>query len=87
MIAAITDMHTRQPARVVVAVPVLPSEVADQLGEYVDELVALEISEEYAGSVAAYYEQFEQLSDEEVMRLIGSVNQARKEDDNGENSA
>src|SRR3990172_8332012 len=65
MEAAIRDIKSKNPARVVVAVPVAPRDTAERLGREVDEIVALDIPEYYLGAVGAYYDDFPQVSDEE----------------------
>jgi putative phosphoribosyl transferase len=70
MKAAIQDAHARNPAKLVVAIPVVPAETARVLREMVDDLVALDIDENYLGAVGAYYDDFGQTSDEEVIALL-----------------
>lgn len=70
MEAAIRDIKSKKPARVVVAVPVAPRDTAERLGREVDEIVALDIPEYYLGAVGAYYDDFPQVSDEEVVALM-----------------
>jgi predicted phosphoribosyltransferase len=74
MLAAINEVKDRHPSKIVLAVPVLPRDIARQLEKEVDELVALEIPEDYKGSVGAYYDQFEQLEDQQVIHLLNSLN-------------
>ena len=71
MRAAIAEVTSRHPARVIVAVPVIPAETAELLREEVDEVVALEIPEIFLGAIGAYYADFAPVSDEEVVRLLG----------------
>lgn len=71
MRAAIAEVTLRHPARVIVAVPVIPAETAELLREEVDEVVALEIPEIFLGAIGAYYADFAPVSDEEVVRLLG----------------
>lgn len=70
MIAAIHDLRQRQPARLVIAVPVAPRDTADYLATLVDEVVGLDISDYYLGAVGAYYNYFPQVSDAEVISLL-----------------
>lgn len=70
MRAAIREVRRSKPARVVVAIPVVPGDTAERLRQEVDVLVALDIPEFYAGAVGAYYEDFGQVDDEEVTSLI-----------------
>jgi len=73
MQAAIRDIKLRQPASIVVAIPLAPKETAEQLGREVDDVVGLEITDNYRGSVGSYYDEFFQVSDEEVIYLLQSM--------------
>jgi ribose-phosphate pyrophosphokinase len=68
--AAIKQLRRESPAKVVVAVPVAPSWVADQLDCEADEVVCLNSDGHFLGAVAAYYDDFPQLTDEEVLSLL-----------------
>jgi len=70
MEAAIQDARQQRPGRVVVAVPVVPRDTMDRLRNEVDEVVALDIPEVYLGAVGAYYDDFTQVSDEEVIEML-----------------
>ncbi len=70
MRAAIRDAAARGPSRVVVAIPVVPASTAAQLETEADELVALEITDQYLGAVGAYYDRFPQVSDHEVIAML-----------------
>lgn len=67
---AIVRVKKQKPKRLIVAVPVIPPNVATEIEKMVDEIVALEPANSYFGSVGAYYERFEQVEDEEVIRLL-----------------
>ena len=77
MRAAIRDADAREPARVVVAIPVVPSSTAAMLETEADQLVALEITDHYLGAVGAYYDSFPQVSDQEVIQMLDQA--ARRE--------
>lgn len=70
--AAIVALKERGPRRLVLAVPVCPSHTADGLRSEVDEIVLLATPPDFY-AVGAYYEDFEQVTDEEVIRLLESV--------------
>lgn len=70
MKAAIQDAKSKNPAKIVVAIPVVPADTAAVLQEMVDDLVALEIAEHYRGAVGSYYDVFDQVSDQEVIDLL-----------------
>ena len=67
--AAIFGIRGRGPGRLVLAVPVCPPRTADLLRPEVDELVVLRTPEDFY-AVGSYYDDFEQVSDEEVVRLL-----------------
>jgi predicted phosphoribosyltransferase len=67
---AIREIKKQNPARVVVAVPVIPVDTAETLKIAADELVALEVGKPFLGSIGAYYREFPQVEDEEVIRLL-----------------
>lgn len=72
MAAAIEDLKKIKPAKIVVAIPVVPEEIALRIAGCVDELVALRIEKFYLGAVGSYYEDFSQLQDAEVIALLSS---------------
>lgn len=74
VMAAIEDLKDRQPQKTILAVPVVPPEIASKLKAMVDELVALEIPARFAGAVGAYYQSFPQVSDKEIIKLLKSIN-------------
>ena len=69
---AIRTVKKEKPARIVVAVPVCPPDVAALLKKEADEFLVLEDPREFSGSVGAHYEAFEQVEDDEVIRLLHS---------------
>ena len=69
MRAAIHEVRKRGPKRIVVAVPVAAVETAERIQPEVDELVVLDLPE-WFGAVGAFYEHFDQLTDEEVTALL-----------------
>jgi predicted phosphoribosyltransferase len=81
MEVAIRDARRRRPAHLVVAVPVAPPETVERLSREVDEFLVLDPSPYYIGAVGAYYDHFNQVTDEEVIALLRSLapaGQARK---------
>lgn len=69
MRAAIRAVWQRQPDRVVVAAPVASVDAYDSLRGDADEVVCLATPEPFH-SVGSWYEQFPQVQDEEVRRLL-----------------
>jgi len=72
MAAAIEDLKKTKPTKIVVAIPVVPEEIALRIAGSVDELVSLRIEKFYLGAVGSYYENFSQLQDAEVIALLSS---------------
>ena len=70
MKAAILEMKRRKARLVVVAVPVIPYEIAQMLKALNVELAALDIDPYFLGAVGAYYQDFAQVTDEEVIFLL-----------------
>ena len=68
--AAIEDLKKKKPKSVVVAIPVAPQDTANNIASEVDGLVTLEIPSVYLGAVGAYYDNFSQTTDEEVIELL-----------------
>jgi putative phosphoribosyl transferase len=73
--AAIAALRRRAPKRIVLAVPVAPSDVALEMRREVDELICLELRDDFS-SVGSFYADFPQVSDATVVMLL---DQARKE--------
>jgi putative phosphoribosyl transferase len=69
MRAAVRALRQMNPARIVLAVPVAPPSTCSQLQLEVDELVCLEMPEPFYG-VGRFYDDFTQVSDEEVIELL-----------------
>jgi len=74
MFVSIEELKKRKPKKIIVAIPVTPEDTANMLEEMVDEVVALERTSHYLGAVGAYYVNFNQVEDEEVIALLKSIN-------------
>lgn len=72
--AATEELKSKQPAKIVVAVPVAPDDSAAEIEAEVDELVCLLREKYYLGAVGAYYEYFEQTEDNEVIDILSEFN-------------
>ena len=70
--AALRATRTRKPKRLVLATPVAPNDTLRELKPEVDEIVCLE-SHEFFGSIGAYYDDFSQVSDDEVVALLAAA--------------
>jgi predicted phosphoribosyltransferase len=76
--AAIRALQKQHPRKVVAAVPICPPEVWSELEVLTDETIVLIDDEHYLGSVGAYYENFPQLSDAEVVSLLTKADKLYK---------
>ena len=72
MRAAVAGLRMREPARIVVAVPVAPANVCDELRPEVDEIVCLSESKWFV-AVGQWYENFRHVSDQEVQCLLAKA--------------
>jgi putative phosphoribosyl transferase len=67
--AAIKGLRQRNPAHVVLAVPVAPPDTVARLSAEVDDLVCL-AQPQIFGAIGVFYVDFHQLSDDEVVRAL-----------------
>ena len=67
---AIKAVKKQKPERIIIAVPVAPSDVVRKLGQEADEIIVLEPPEDFIGAVGAHYQEFEQVEDNTVIRLL-----------------
>jgi putative phosphoribosyl transferase len=72
MRAAVTALRAGEPARIVAAVPTAPRQAVDELRRLVDELVVLKTPHPFY-AVGAWYEDFSEVTDEQVRSLLGGV--------------
>lgn len=70
MFAAIKELRSQHPKEIVVVVPVAPKDTADLIQKQVDKVVGIAIDEDFLGAVGAYYRDFTQVEDEEVVALL-----------------
>ena len=74
MIASIEEMKLHEPKEIVVAIPIVPYLTSLKLEGMVDKVVCVEATRDFLGAVGAYYEDFTQVDDEEVKRILKEVN-------------
>lgn len=67
--AALSALRRRNPASLVLAVPVAPDETVAALRPLVDDLVCLSIPRDFY-AISPFYEEFHQLTDAEVTRML-----------------
>lgn len=73
--AAIMSIKQNSPKRIILAVPVSPPDAINKLLKEVDEIVCLKTPDEFY-AVSAYYDNFEQISDNEVINLLHKAKNA-----------
>jgi predicted phosphoribosyltransferase len=69
MIAAVRAVKREKPARVIVAVGAAPTETVELLRAEADDVVAVIVADLF-GAVGAFFEEFPQVSDEEVVAAL-----------------
>jgi len=77
LMGTVNVLRKSNPGKIVIGVPVASKSAAQKLSKEVDEVVAVMIPEEFYG-VGAFYEDFEQVSDEEVMFYLDKLRELRK---------
>jgi len=77
MRAAIAVLRSRDPARVVVAVPIAAASACQDLGEDVDEIVCATTPEPFH-AVGLWYHDFSPTTDEEVVELLARADHRRR---------
>jgi predicted phosphoribosyltransferase len=77
LLATIHLLKKSKPGKIIIAVPVASSQAVEKLAKEVDEVIAVLVPEVFYG-VGAFYEDFEQVSDEEVLYYINKLKQVKK---------
>lgn len=67
--AALRAVRARRPKKLVLAVPVGPTETLDAMRDEADEVICLETHDVF-GAIGYFYADFRQLSDEEVIDIL-----------------
>jgi len=67
--AALRATRVRKPKRLVLAVPVAPTDSLSELRHDADDVVCLE-DHEFFGAIGVYYTDFSQVPDEEVIEIL-----------------
>jgi len=69
MLAAVRAVQAQEPQRMIVAVPIASRPACEEFRQYVDDVICAETPEPFY-AVGAWYEDFSQISDAEVQRLL-----------------
>jgi putative phosphoribosyl transferase len=72
MIAAVRDVKKKFPRKVIVAVPCSPRSTIERLEKEADEVISLKVQEYGPFAVASYYSSFPDLTDGEVIAMLGT---------------
>jgi putative phosphoribosyl transferase len=72
MVVAVGALRNLRPARIVLAVPVAPAATCRVLRGHADEVVCLQTPDPFV-AVGAWYDDFAQVSDDEVRALLGDA--------------
>jgi putative phosphoribosyl transferase len=70
MKSAISAVKKERPEKLVVALPVASVEAKESIGAMVDEILCLQAPRDFM-AVGGYYEDFRQVTDEEVVEMLG----------------
>ena len=78
MLAALRVLNTRTPHEIIIAIPVAPPEMIEQLSGQCQHLECLLAPADF-GAVGQFYRDFEQVSDDEVLGLLRERRTAERE--------
>ena len=67
--AALRAIRMRQPNKLILAVPVGPTDTIEAMREEADEVLCLEIYEEF-NAIGTFYDDFRQITDQEVIDIL-----------------
>ena len=73
LLASINMLRKNNPKKIIVAVPVVPADVVATFQKKADEFVFLIAPMDFGG-VGRFYQDFDQVNDEEVIRMLGMAN-------------
>jgi putative phosphoribosyl transferase len=78
MFAGVDALRHMHPVRIVAAIPVAPAQTCRALRQYADEIVCCETPEPFV-AVSEWYDDFDQVSDREVRRLLAKAEIKRRQ--------
>jgi putative phosphoribosyl transferase len=73
LLASISMLRKRKPAKIIVAVPVLPTDTLETFKKQTDEFIYLIASNLFRG-VGGFYDEFYQVEDDEVIQMLRITN-------------
>ena len=77
LLGTIQVLRKSNPEKIIIAVPVASENAVEKLSKQADEVIALLVPEEFYG-VGAFYNDFSQVSDEEVIFYLDKLRELRK---------
>ncbi|HET9746771.1 MAG TPA: phosphoribosyltransferase family protein [Chitinophagaceae bacterium] len=77
LLGTIQVLRKSNPEKVIIAVPVASKSAVEKLSRQADEVIALLVPEEFYG-VGSFYQDFGQVSDEEVIFYLDKLRELRK---------
>lgn len=77
LLGTIRLLRKSKPGKIIIGVPVASPTAVHKLSEEVDEVIAVIVPNQFYG-VGAFYENFEQVSDEEVLLYLNKLRELRK---------
>ena len=77
LMGTVNVLRKSNPGKIVIGVPVASKSAVQKLAKEVDEVIVVMIPEEFYG-VGAFYEDFEQVSDEEVVHYLNKLRELKK---------
>lgn len=77
LLVTVNVLRKSKPAKIIIAVPVASRNAVQKLSQYADEVITIIIPEEFYG-VGAFYEDFEQVNDEEVKFYLDKFREWKK---------
>jgi len=77
MLAAIESIRRKKPGKIILAIGVAPPETVNRLSKAVDQVVCLDTPEPFY-AIGEFYEQFEQVEDDEVKEALKEVDSSLK---------
>jgi putative phosphoribosyl transferase len=77
LLGTVNVLRKSNPGKIIIGVPVASAVAMEKLSKEVDEVVAVLIPQEFYG-VGAFYHDFEQVSDEEVMYYLDRLRELKK---------
>jgi putative phosphoribosyl transferase len=73
LLVSIAMLRKKNPAKIIVAVPVIPYDTVEVFEQHTDEFIYL-IASKYFSAVGGFYEEFHQVEDDEVIRMLNAIN-------------